>query len=87
MAKKTGGANKSQKNFLFQHLEKMGLAVAILLGSMFIWNGISIEKLSSQKSPDELKKKSLSVATYVRTPAWDIENGLSSQRSAPAGLS
>ena len=84
MAKKTGGANKRQNNFLFQHVEKIGLAVAILLGAVFVWNGISIEKLSSQKSPDELKKKSISVAKYVRTPSWDIEDGLSSQRSAPA---
>jgi hypothetical protein len=83
MAKKKGAANTSEKNFLVQHVEKIGLALAILLAGLFVWSGVSIEKLPSSKSPDRLKDKSLKVATFINSPSWEGVDGLGTQRTAP----
>ena len=55
MAKNSGGANKSQSNLFIQHVEKLGLAVTIVVGAILVWSGFSIDKLDARKSPEKLK--------------------------------
>ncbi len=90
MAKNSGGANKSQSNLLVQHVEKIGLAVTIVIGAVFVWSGFSIDKLDQRKTPEKLKEKSTSITTFINDDSsWegqDGEPGLSSEatRLAPS---
>ena len=90
MAKNSGGANKSQSNLFIQHVEKLGLAVTIVVGAVLVWSGFSIDKLDARKSPEKLKEKSTSITTFINDDSsWegqDGEPGLSSEptRLAPA---
>lgn len=83
MAKNKGGANITQRNFLIQHVEKLGLAVAVLIGAMLVSRGFSTKRLDSSKTPDTLRQTSNEIRTFIESPSWEGENGLAVNRSAP----
>jgi len=83
MARKKGGANITDQNLLIQHIEKIGLAVAVLVGALLVSRGISTERLDADVSPDTLSQTSSEVRNFIERENWDVADGLSQQRSAP----
>jgi hypothetical protein len=79
MAKKkkssSGGKSIGAKGFLVLHIEKIVFATIALLSLVLVYLGMSGDKISGNKNPEDLKKKAeVTLASVVNDSHWDQIN-------------
>src|SRR5262245_60747192 len=62
-----GGA----KGFFIRHVEKIVLAVSVLLVALFFCMGYTVQKLPADKTPSALLAKIQEVKTHIDKPTWE----------------
>jgi hypothetical protein len=72
-AKKSSGSSFAWKAWLFNHVEKIALAIFLAFTGYLVYEGLMAGKYETSKSPDELSQQAQRARTEIETGAhWNV---------------